>query len=87
MKFSYNKYSYQKYLQSNHWRRVRHRALREAGYQCECCGTSETILQAHHNSYDNLGCELSGDLNIYCSDCHIAEHNKTREVKEIIRVF
>ncbi len=75
MKHSYDKIGYKQYLKSPHWRRVRKRALMAASYRCEGCGTSETILQTHHNNYENLGCELLADLNVYCSECHTLEHS------------
>ncbi len=83
MNFSYDKYSYQEYLQSPHWKRVRKRALMSAGYRCENCGTAETILQTHHNNYENLGCELLNDLNVFCSDCHSERH----EAKRLIHIL
>ncbi len=83
MKFNYDRFTYQQYLRSPHWKRVRKRALKAAKFRCEACGTSETILQTHHNNYENMGCELLADLNVYCSECHSEKHG----VKEICKAL
>jgi len=40
-----------------------------AGYRCQLCG-SRSHLQTHHNTYENLGHELSRDLLVLCDKCH-----------------
>ncbi len=83
MLFDYNRISYQQYLQSPHWKRTRKRALKAGRYKCANCGTSQTILETHHRSYQRMGHERLTDLIIYCGPCHTLEHS----AKEIIHAL
>lgn len=76
---------YQKYIKSKPFKELRDNVLERDGYRCRVCGrTLEEIadnkkitLQAHHNSYENLGkCngEEMNDLLTLCSVCHNAIH-------------
>jgi hypothetical protein len=38
------------------------------------CGDSDTILNVHHNTYENVGNEALGDLVTLCCECHKHYH-------------
>lgn len=65
--------AYAKYLQSQHWRKRRDYAIRQALWRCQRCGTKSN-LQVNHLSYDRLGDELDSDLEVLCKDCHSKYH-------------
>jgi hypothetical protein len=75
-------YWYRKvYLNSNHWRRVRRRKLKEVGYKCENHGMVLDRLDVHHlYYYDERGSVLFREkmegLQVLCRACHKAEHMK-----------
>ena len=61
---------YQEYLKTTHWNNKRIETLKRAGYKCQLCGVRNTPLEAHHNTYKNLGNELPEDLISLCNSCH-----------------
>lgn len=65
--------SYRAYLNSPHWRMVRNDALKRASYRCNRC-QSKRDLQVHHRTYQRLGAELPGDLEVLCFQCHNGHH-------------
>ena len=75
---------YDAYLKSSRWERVRDRAIRMAGKQCQQCGKQAdrgkngqpTGLNVHHLSYDRLGAEKDDDLIVLCRGCHAALHKQ-----------
>lgn len=64
---------YEHYLRTAHWRSIRNRALKLAGYQCERCHVGRD-LQVHHLTYDRLGAEQDDDLEVVCRGCHLGLH-------------
>lgn len=70
---------YTKYLQSETWKALRHRAIHRDGYKCtnpEC--QSRNNLQIHHISYGgifNMNFQLN-QLKTLCRDCHDKIHNR-----------
>lgn len=66
--------SYQDYLRSPHWRRLRaaYRAscLRQ---DCYCCGEAENT-DLHHKTYERMGEERFADLIPLCERCHSLVH-------------
>lgn len=68
---------YAEYMQSEHWIGLRSRALRAAGYQCECC-TSESNLTVHHIHYRDLTDCTPADLIALCRRCHRFAHEAFR---------
>jgi hypothetical protein len=64
---------YRAYLQSEGWRITRNRALKIARYTCQRCGARRNV-QVHHRTYERLGCEVDGDLEVLCRDCHEGHH-------------
>lgn len=75
-KFFGNKTSipYEKYIQSEQWRR---RSIQEKNFnhnKCSLCHRSG-ILHTHHSTYVRLGNEQHGDLVVLCENCHTIFHN------------
>jgi len=62
-------YSYQDYLKTEHWKKVRQEAVNRAGNRCQLCNKPGT-LNVHHRTYENIGNELPGDLIALCGGCH-----------------
>ncbi len=63
--------SYQQYLRSEEWKRIRRTVLRRDKYRCRSCG--RTARQVHHGSYSTavkLGQDLS-QLFSLCGGCHL----------------
>jgi 5-methylcytosine-specific restriction endonuclease McrA len=65
---------YMEYLKSDQWKEKRQAVLERDGNKCMLCGDSDTVLNAHHNSYDNVGDEPLGDLITLCCECHKHYH-------------
>jgi 5-methylcytosine-specific restriction endonuclease McrA len=65
---------YSEYLQTDHWQMVRKAKLKQAGYKCQHCGASNTVLHVHHLTYSNRGNENLSDLIVLCKTCHESEH-------------
>lgn len=63
------------YLNSEHWKIVRRQALQAASYRCQHCAKSER-LDVHHRTYERLGAEEPGDLEVLCRSCHEQEHEQ-----------
>jgi 5-methylcytosine-specific restriction endonuclease McrA len=61
--------AYTAYMQSAAWQRRRLRAMERAGWHCALCGAT-SLLHVHHRTYDRLGRELDGDLEVLCERCH-----------------
>lgn len=69
------KAEYKEYLQTDHWKEIRLKALNRAGNRCQlCCNTYN--LNVHHNTYRNKGHEDLKDLVVLCRECHAKFHDK-----------
>lgn len=66
---------YKEYLQTEHWKVTRLKALKKANYKCEVCNSKED-LNVHHKTYINRGNEKPEDLIVLCHDCHAKFHDK-----------
>jgi hypothetical protein len=69
------------YLKSSHWRRTRLAAIERAGRRCKRCRDTPPVLHVHHRSYARLWCELPGDLEVLCEDCHRRAHGVSAQGK------
>ena len=69
--------AYDEYLYQPHWREMRKKVLKRAGYRCQECG-KQVRLHVHHKTYARLGQELDRDLTALCTDCH----NETHGIRE-----
>tara|TARA_A100001515_G_scaffold131933_1_gene120014 strand:- start:176 stop:796 length:621 start_codon:yes stop_codon:yes gene_type:complete len=68
--------NYDKYLQGKHWKNTRKSALERADFQCQLCSCKDSVLEVHHNNYDNIGKEKPKDLIVLCRPCHRKFHTK-----------
>lgn len=64
---------YLKYLESDHWKNLRSRALIKAGHQCELCHHPRR-LEVHHLMYRRLFDVTLDDLIVLCAACHSRAH-------------
>lgn len=64
---------YPLYLQTDHWKETREKALRRARNRCQLCN-GQYNLQVHHKTYENRGCERPEDLIVLCRTCHARHH-------------
>lgn len=73
--------NYRLYLRSEHWADTRRGALRAADFRCARCGATRSrtrTLDVHHRTYERLGSEQPGDLEVLCRDCHETQHGIVR---------
>ncbi len=70
--------SYQEYLRTLEWQKIRAEKLNQAGRYCHACRKLGT-LNVHHNRYTDLGDEDMSDLFIFCRSCHQRHHGIRRE--------
>jgi hypothetical protein len=69
--------SYDAYLTSAHWRRVRRRHARKVPPCCAVCGTRRRV-ELHHLSYLSLGDERPEHLRWLCHSHHRQAHGRER---------
>lgn len=66
--------TYEEYLNSSDWSRIRARILRRDNYKCRICGSGINV-QVHHLRYpDAWGEEQDEDLIVLCDRCHAEVH-------------
>lgn len=75
--------NYTEYIKSPEWKAKSLAAKERAGFRCQVCNrsASETILDAHHRTYERLGNERDDDIVVLCADCHEL-FEKSRRKKE-----
>jgi 5-methylcytosine-specific restriction endonuclease McrA len=73
---------YKEYLQTEHWKNTRKKALKKAKYKCELCGSKED-LNVHHKTYEHRGEEPPEDLIVLCHHCHAKFHDKLDEEDKV----
>lgn len=73
---------YTEYLRSDWWQWKRMHAIDRARGHCELCQQSGS-LEAHHVTYDHLGCERNHELVVLCKPCH--EHVTTNGLSHLSR--
>jgi hypothetical protein len=68
--------SYDGYIDSDYWSKVRLKALAFVNCKCQKCG-SGSKLQVHHKYYCQRYTELENMhlLEVLCDDCHKSEHS------------
>lgn len=72
--------SYQAYLQSYEWQKLREAALEHHGRECQICGGHHD-LQVHHVSYNDGTLAKVEDLAVLCRDCHNKLHKALDDIK------
>jgi len=67
--------SYDDYLNTDYWQKVREKAIANANCKCQKCGSIEK-LQVHHKIYCPRFTELENIhlLEVLCEKCHHIEH-------------
>jgi hypothetical protein len=70
----YRAMPYEQYLRTVHWRAFRARILKDRDRTCEECGERYGLIDVHHLTYENLGCERDRDVVVLCRECHEKEH-------------
>lgn len=68
------KQTYNDYINSSAWKKLRKSIMDERGYKCEKCGATQIELHAHHLTYERFTKELPEDIQILCKPCHKKEH-------------
>ena len=71
--------NHREYINSAQWNTRALAAKERAGWRCQVCNKhkNQTILDAHHRTYERLGWELPSDITVLCRDCHeLFESNK-----------
>lgn len=68
------------YLNSTHWKSTRIRIIDLRGGKCEKCGLDRTLV-VHHLTYERIGCEEDGDLQVLCRWCHDKIHEGEKKAK------
>lgn len=76
------KMPYNNYLQSEHWRITRTKALLKYGERCLFCGSSKS-LNVHHITYKRRGYERISDLSVICNSCHTRHHNNKKSSRKM----
>ncbi|MDE0483566.1 MAG: hypothetical protein OXI67_13375 [Candidatus Poribacteria bacterium] len=66
---------YKRYLQSLAWDKKKTEVLERDNYRCVVCN-SNSPLEVHHRTYDNIGREHISDLYTLCGACHNEHHKK-----------
>lgn len=80
-----------KYIHTNHWKKIRRRALKRDGHRCTECRRrcwdedprlkrGRTKLEVHHLTYDRIYRELLEDVVTLCQRCHATEHQRQRRL-------
>ncbi len=77
--------AYQAYLDSNKWKALRLRIIKDRGHKCQDCGSTKH-LQVHHLTYDRIFKERDTDLRVVCQDCHNAIHHGKKRGMGSLRV-
>lgn len=72
--------TYDEYLASNHWAKLRRRLIAS---ECWACG-SDKRLCLHHSTYASLGMEKAGDLYTLCAPCHRSLHYMANRTGSLI---
>jgi len=69
------KAEYAAYLQSDHWKDIRQRALVRDRFLCQGC-LRDKATEVHHLTYAHRGDELLFELISLCDPCHERAHSK-----------
>lgn len=68
-----NKKEYNKYLESDGWKKKRKEVLERDGNLCIC---GEQAMDIHHKTYNNVRNEHLSDLVALCKNCHEGYHGR-----------
>ena len=65
---------YDDYLYTKHWLQLRERIFALRKQTCERCHRKIAVYQVHHKTYERIGHEHDGDLQLLCVKCHERVH-------------
>jgi len=69
---------YQKYLESDKWKKLRLKILERDNFTCQDCNNK--AIGVHHLNYDYLGTDKEEKYCIsICKNCHLKRHNIKRK--------
>jgi len=68
IKCDFNKYTYNQFIKSIYWEKIRDKILKRADYKCRKCDSK--AIQVHHKKYTKFGYERFKDLVALCKTCH-----------------
>ena len=63
-------WSYEEYLNTEHWQLLREGYFERHDRKCGGCGTADGAIQLHHLTYSRIGNEDDKDLTPLCIACH-----------------
>lgn len=82
--------NYHEYISSRDWHQnpARLAELEASGFRCRVCNHdgSQSPLEVHHRTYENLFNEQASDLTTLCRDCHrvFTDHDRRRRYAPIL---
>jgi len=69
--------TYDEYLLSSTWKKIRKKILKRDDYKCQICG--KPANEVHHKRYRKWGEENEDDLIAICKTCHEAKHKEKKK--------
>lgn len=78
-------FTYEEYLQTEHWKSKRADALKFWEYRCALCYAPGS-LHVHHRNYHRLFAEQMNDVIVFCDDCH-KRHHGILAINEKLKYF
>lgn len=79
--------SYSELLKHPNWQKKRLEIMNERGFQCELCGSKDSMLHVHHKKYNNGKKPWeyeSENFMVLCEHCHEAVHKAKPKLRELI---
>ncbi len=78
---------YAKYMESEQWQIIRRLVIERDGYACVLCnrksdGRLKLWMSVHHRTYVRLGQEQLTDLFTLCTECHAANTDRLKRIRE-----
>lgn len=70
---------YYTYIQSNKWKRLKARVIKDNGCKCIICCKGNVPIHVHHLTYERFGYENEADLIPLCKECHNRVHDESDE--------
>jgi hypothetical protein len=77
---NYRQMTHEEYISTDQFRAKANQCKADACHRCQVC-YSDSILEAHHRTYERWGEELSSDLVALCRKCHQLFHDNGRLAK------
>lgn len=78
--------TYEDYLTSDEWHQRAREAKQRAGWRCAVCNSRKPV-EAHHRTYQRLGCERNSDIVVLCSRCHKLFHGVLEDSRQAMLPF